>query len=439
MVLCAVPVQGISANSECGAIFCRAADFRSGYSAQYSAVLSALAGGAKPEFGSVGGEWKVLALARSGYYSVQNSYFSEYYAQIEKLVAANGAPKLHPQKSTENSRLIIALSAIGRDARDVSGFDLTEPLSDINYVRKQGLNGVIFALIALDCNKAYGMSGIKDQCIDILLSRECDGGGWALGLGAAEADITAMAITALAPHKKASAAVKRGVEKLSALQNANGSFSSGGVETSESCSQVLVALSTVGIDAHRDARFIKNGNSALDALGAFYVNGGFAHMANGGKNSMATEQAAYALCAYDRFVSGKSTLYGMSDVSPVSTAAPTEQPTPKPSAKPTEQPAETPYAENTAGAETPSPTNSPSAEPTDSAEVVTTESAAPSASNELNDSPSPATLSPAQTDVPTNETTRGSGNGGAVVLGCAAVCAVGIAVFFIIRKRKNKV
>lgn len=439
MVLCAVPVQGISANSECGAIFCRAADFRSGYSAQYSAVLSALAGGAKPEFGSVGGEWKVLALARSGYYSVQNSYFSEYYAQIEKLVAANGAPKLHPQKSTENSRLIIALSAIGRDARDVSGFDLTEPLSDINYVRKQGLNGVIFALIALDCNKAYGMSGIKDQCIDILLSRECDGGGWALGLGAAEADITAMAITALAPHKKASAAVKRGVEKLSALQNANGSFSSGGVETSESCSQVLVALSTVGIDAHMDARFIKNGNSALDALGAFYVNGGFAHMANGGKNSMATEQAAYALCAYDRFVSGKSTLYGMSDVSPVSTATPTEKPTPKPSAKPTEQPVETPHAENTAGAETPSPTNSPSAEPTDSAEVVTTESAAPSASNELNDSPSPATLSPAQTDVPTNETTRGSGNGGAVVLGCAAVCAVGIAVFFIIRKRKNKV
>lgn len=439
MVLCAVPVQGISANSECGAIFCRAADFRSGYSAQYSAVLSALAGGAKPEFGSVGGEWKVLALARSGYYSVQNSYFSEYYAQIEKLVAANGTPKLHPQKSTENSRLIIALSAIGRDARDVSGFDLTEPLSDINYVRKQGLNGVIFALIALDCNKAYGMSGIKDQCIDIMLSRECDGGGWALGLGAAEADITAMAITALAPHKKASAAVKRGVEKLSTLQNANGSFSSGGVETSESCSQVLVALSTVGIDAHRDARFIKNGNSALDALGAFYVNGGFAHMANGGKNSMATEQAAYALCAYDRFVSGKSTLYGMSDVSPFSTAAPTEKPTSKPSAKPTEQPAETPHAENTAGAETPSPTNSPSPEPTDSAEVVTTESAAPSASNELNNSPSPATLSPAQTDAPTSETTRGSGNGGAVVLGCAAVCAVGIAVFFIIRKRKNKV
>lgn len=154
----------------------------------------------------------------------------------------------------------------------------------------------------------------------------------ALGLGAAEADITAMAITALAPYKKAAAAIERGVEKLSALQNANGSFSSGGVETSESCSQVLVALSTVGINAHKDSRFIKNGNSALDALCAFYVGGGFAHMANGGANSMATEQAAYALCAYDRFLSGRSSLYNMNDVSPVSPAESTDKPTPKPTA-----------------------------------------------------------------------------------------------------------
>lgn len=322
MVLCAVPVQGISAQtsffmqSEQPLYSARTADHRSGYAAQYSAVLRILAGGANPEFGSVGGEWKVLALARSGFYPTQSGYFSEYYAKIEKLVAANGSPKLHPQKSTENSRLIIALSSIGRDARSVAGFDLTAPLGDFSYVKKQGLNGVIFALIALDCNKDYGMSDIKSQCVDLLLSRECDGGGWALGLGAAEADITAMAITALAPYRKAAAAIERGVEKLSALQNANGSFSSGGVETSESCSQVLVALSTVGINAHKDSRFIKNGNSALDALCAFYVGGGFAHMANGGANSMATEQAAYALCAYDRFLSGRSSLYDMNDVSP---------------------------------------------------------------------------------------------------------------------------
>ena len=171
MVLCAVPVQGISAQtsffmqSEQPLHSARTADHRSGYAAQYSAVLRSLAGGAKPEFGSVGGEWKVLALARSGFYPTQSGYFSEYYAKIEKLVAANGSPKLHPQKSTENSRRIIALSSIGRDARSVAGFDLTAPLGDFNYVKKQGLNGVIFALIALDCNKNYGMSDIKSQCV----------------------------------------------------------------------------------------------------------------------------------------------------------------------------------------------------------------------------------------------------------------------------------
>ena len=61
MVLCAVPVQGISAQtsffmqSEQPLHSARTADHRSGYAAQYSAVLRTLAGGAKPEFGSVGG------------------------------------------------------------------------------------------------------------------------------------------------------------------------------------------------------------------------------------------------------------------------------------------------------------------------------------------------------------------------------------------------
>ena len=61
-------------------------------------------------------------------------------------------------------------------------------------------------------------------------------------------------------------------------------------------------------------------------------------MANGGANSMATEQAAYALCAYDRFLSGRSSLYNMNDVSPVSPAEPTDKPTPKPTGKPTAAP-----------------------------------------------------------------------------------------------------
>lgn len=112
MVLCAVPVQGISAQTDFfmqsgqPLYSARTSDYRSGYAAQYSAVLRTLAGGAKPEFGSVGGEWKVLALARSGFYPTQSGYFSEYYAKIEKLVAANGSPKLHPQNPPKTRALL---------------------------------------------------------------------------------------------------------------------------------------------------------------------------------------------------------------------------------------------------------------------------------------------------------------------------------------------
>ena len=426
MVLCAVPVQGISAQTsffmQSGQPLysARTSDYRSGYAAQYSAVLRTLAGGAKPEFGSVGGEWKVLALARSGFYPTQSGCFSEY------------------------SRLIIALSSIGRDARSVAGFDLTAPLGDFNYVKKQGLNGVIFALIALDCNKDYGMSDIKSQCVDLLLSRECDGGGWTLGLGAAEADITAMAITALAPYRKAAAAIERGVEKLSALQNANGSFSSGGVETSESCSQVLVALSTVGINAHKDSRFIKSGNSALDALCAFYVGGGFAHMANGGANSMATEQAAYALCAYDRFLSGRSSLYNMNDVSPVSPAEPTDKPTPKPTGKPTAAPTDAAYstapATDTAATDA-AYTDAPATDavPTDTSAASTSPnlpSFEPDATAEIEtaDAVSPRESASAQG----SDRTKSGSRVFDVAIAAAAVCLLGTAAYFVIKKRNRR-
>lgn len=91
MVLCAVPVQGISAQTsffmQSGQPLysARTSDYRSGYAAQYSAVLKALAGGAKPEFGSVGGEWKVLALARSGFYPTQSGYFPNTMPKSKSL------------------------------------------------------------------------------------------------------------------------------------------------------------------------------------------------------------------------------------------------------------------------------------------------------------------------------------------------------------------
>lgn len=383
----------------------------SSYSAAYSAVLGYLQSGPAPSFGSVGGEWKVLALARSGRIAADSAYASDYYARIEQTVSVNGSPQLDPNRSTENSRLILALTSIGRDARSVAGYDLTEPLSDFKFIKKQGINGVIFALIALDSNSAYGMSEIRGKCVDFILSRELEGGGWSLtGYGQPDPDVTAMAITALSKYSSANAAVQRGIAALSGIQNDDGGFSSMGTPCSESCSQVLVALSAMNINAATDPRFIKSGHSVLDALLSYHTGTGFAHTAGGGNNALASEQAAYALCAYDRFVHGRNALYNMNDVSfippvsnPTPTPAPTVTPTPAPTATPTPAPTVTPAPTATPDitaepTQTPEPTETPEAtlQPTETPEAT----AAPTGTAETTPEPAPQTEAPDPENTP---------------------------------------
>lgn len=111
-------------------------------SAYLTAAVSA------PRYGSLGGEWTVLALARGGT-DTETAYFTGYCAALEQTVReANGV--LSERKYTEYSRVILALSALGKDARDVAGFDLTLPLGDYEKTAAQGVNGVIYALLALD-------------------------------------------------------------------------------------------------------------------------------------------------------------------------------------------------------------------------------------------------------------------------------------------------
>ena len=128
-----------------------------------------------------------------------------------------------------------------------------------------------------------------------------------------------MAIQALAPYYKTNETVKAAVDKaleaLSTLQRNDGGFGSWGTINSESCAQVIVALTALGIDPTADSRFVKNGHTVLDALAGFYVTGGgFRHTAGGERNGMATEQGYYALAAYYRFINGQTRLYDMSDV-----------------------------------------------------------------------------------------------------------------------------
>lgn len=273
-----------------------------------------------PSVGQVGGEWTVIGLVR---YEENSEYFDNYYKNVETYVReCNGV--LHERKYTEYSRVILALTAIGKNPENVSGYNLLKPLADFNGVVRQGVNGAIWALIALDSkgykipeNEEAEIKATRKMYVDYILSREMSGGGWALSANKedpAEPDITGMALIALSNYKdnpEVLNAIERAIAAMSVMQDETGGFESFGEKNCESGAQMIVALSSLGISLD-DPRFVKDGNTLLDAVKVFYVgNGGFSHSENEEINIMTTEQVFYALVAAKRYETGQSPLFDM--------------------------------------------------------------------------------------------------------------------------------
>lgn len=291
---------------------------------------AALASKAGLTAGTSGGEWVALGLARSG--SIRDTLAEQYAQAAYQYVKKKGSSTMSDSKSTENSRMILALTSIGKDPSDVAGYDLLEPLADLDYVKSQGINGPIFALIALDSHNydipkavAGKTQTTREALIDAILAAQLSDGGWNVNGNGADADMTAMAIQALAPYYSSNAKVKSAIDdalnRLSQMQEANGGYTSWGTANAESVAQVIVALTSLGIDPASDGRFIKNGYSTLDALATFYNDkGGFKHSQSDttSSNGLATEQAYYALASWYRLKAGKTSLYDMSDVTTMS-------------------------------------------------------------------------------------------------------------------------
>ncbi|MDO5433606.1 Ig-like domain-containing protein [Eubacterium sp.] len=282
-------------------------------------------------------QWNVIGLARSGL-DVPQSYYDTFYNNAAgELAYQNG--KLTNSKYSEYSKLILSMTAIGKDAQNIDGYNLFEYLADFKNVKKQGTNGPMWALIALNCNPNYAIptvAGVSDQTteeklISYLLDREISGGGWAMSGDEPDSDMTGMGIQALAPYygkdSRVTASIDRALTVLSQLQRAEtgGYGTVGATETSESTAQVVTGLSALGIDCAKDPRFVKTGHWPMEALFDHYVaGGGFMHILpgngdNGGAQAgvvdgMATEQGMYTTVAYQRLTEGKTSLYDMSDL-----------------------------------------------------------------------------------------------------------------------------
>lgn len=268
---------------------------------------------AEPELGTLGGEWLMLGLARSGE-KMPSGYQEGYLARISKLLTDNGG-ELHQTKYTEYSRLILALTALGQNVSNVSGYNLLEKLSDMDRLTRQGLNGPVFALIALDSHdyEIPVMSSATTQTtreilISYILGRECVNeqgvrGGFSLAAnGVPEIDITAMALQALAGYtsdEKVKAAVDRGLAMLDKME------ADGLMTTAENVVQTIVAKSALLVDASTQVKELQSYSCG---------NGAFSHTKGGDEDLMSTEQAYYALTAYTRFLDKKNSLYDMTDV-----------------------------------------------------------------------------------------------------------------------------
>ncbi len=281
-----------------------------------------------PIVGTVGGEWSVLAMARYGNLSesAKKNYLSNLYQTLEQNQGV-----LNDAKYTEYSRVILALTSIGIRPDSVNGYNLLAMLSDYESVTYQGINGPIFALIALDSHSyeipllseeetaAGKVQTSRENLISKILDAQLRDGGWALSGNTSDPDMTSMAIQALEPYAgndgAVSQAVEDGIAFLAGAQSENGGFASEDGENLESAAQVLIALSSVNVSLLEDSRFIKNGNSVVDAVMSYQnTDGSFSHTPQGEADAMATDQGALALLAYIRAKDGLTSLYDMTDV-----------------------------------------------------------------------------------------------------------------------------
>jgi hypothetical protein len=240
----------------------------------------------EPYPGDVGGEWVVAAFSEGGF-KRPDGYFQAYYDNlVEFLKERDGV--ISERKYAEYSKAIYGVTAAGYDASNVAGYDLTLPLGDYETTVAQGINGPIWALIALDSgnykipeNPKAKTKATREMYVDYILSRELEGGGFAFMGKHADPDITAMAWQALSKYtcrEDVSAAGAAAVKKLSELQQPDGGYKSMGDPNAESVSQVIIALCRLGISIN-DPRFMKNGCSPLDNLMTYRnEDGSFCHL-----------------------------------------------------------------------------------------------------------------------------------------------------------------
>lgn len=226
---------------------------------------------------------------------------------------------------TNIDRKIMTLTARGIDCSKLSKYNNGEPFIDAkgnevddfvsilyNYRGGYTINGPIFALNALDMgNYTIPENAVwtREKLLETILNHKYLSDGFGL-------DMVTMLMQSIAPYQNDPVYGERVKAKLwegfDIVMNSFGTdpFGNpfgvqwGGVYTSEGASQIICALSAMGIDVHTDVRLNNGEDSVLTSfLNYADVNEGyFAHSNTTPKNAMATYQGCYATQWYLGFL-----------------------------------------------------------------------------------------------------------------------------------------
>ena len=287
-------------------------------------------------------DWVAIAVSRTGTEGDTSAYRKALERYVTRMYREQGG--LDRLRATEWQRTALTALALGADptafGRDKNGRSVNL-LADGVYqftaaksLGTQGLNGWIFGLIALDSARfAVPEDAVYTRAaiLQALVAAQEPEGGFGLTVGNSDVDLTAMTLQALAPYQNSTVTytgtsgesvtirevVRRALAWLSDQQTAEGDFISWDAANLESTAQVIIALCSLGVDPATDARFVKNGISAVDGLMRYRLDDGtFRHILTDGSDVMATEQALLAQEAMERLSAARRSLYDFREEMP---------------------------------------------------------------------------------------------------------------------------
>lgn len=234
--------------------------------------------------------------------TLQNANIELTKAETEKLqeimtvmVGASSEYYLGRTSSTYSAGAVHAMQYLGMDPSNINGLDYLAPLTNTDKATAtstQDFNSYLEDIASIEPSvwRSRGVDGdvLAERFITRVLADQTPDGGFdnyygvnvAQGHAASwrdDARYTAETLTALASYKDkeyVAKAIEAGLEYLSSVQLADGSFANMSKETPDGEVTLAVLKMMEALDISLDdERFVKNGNTVADAMRTFYVDG----------------------------------------------------------------------------------------------------------------------------------------------------------------------